>query len=191
MLEGRPIYTLKGHANGTSVTSVTFSSNGEFFASGGTDHQLLMWKTNFDKDDIARKISRYLVSPVKEVELKIKDEKLHKDDDISGGEEEIESLDEKYDITNLKNGRIHCEIPDTGILNENLEYRVINMRNQRPFEKGRIVNISHLPKESPDLNRVTCSNGIVDALNEQVQSLSDAVTILEQRLSVLEEELRK
>lgn len=65
------------------------------------------------------------------------------------------------------------------------------MRNQRPFEKGRIVNISHLPKESPDLNKVTCSNRIVDALNEQVQSLSDAVTILEQRLSVLEEELRK
>lgn len=61
------------------------------------------------------------------------------------------------------------------------------MRNQRPFEEGRIVNISHLPKKSPG----TCSSKIVDALNEQVQSLSDAVTILEQRLSILEEELRK
>lgn len=61
------------------------------------------------------------------------------------------------------------------------------MRNQRPFEEGRIVNISHLPKESPG----SCSSKIVDALNEQVQSLSDAVTILEQRLSILEEELRK
>lgn len=99
MLEGRPIYTLKGHANGTSVTSVTFSSNGEFFASGGTDHQLLMWKTNFDKDDIARKISRHLVSPVKEVELKIKNEKLHKDDDISVGEEEIEVITILHTIT--------------------------------------------------------------------------------------------
>ena len=56
------------------------------------------------------------------------------------------------------------------------------MRNQRLFEKGRIVDISHLSG--------TYSNKIVDALNEQVQSLSDAVTLLEQRLSVLEEELK-
>ena len=75
LLEGRPIYTLKGHANGTSVTSVTFSSNGEFFASGGTDQQLLMWKTNFDKDDISQKIPRRLFSPIKELESNMKEEK--------------------------------------------------------------------------------------------------------------------
>lgn len=92
-------------------------------------------------------------------------------------------MHEKFDITNLKNDRkSYCKIPDAGTLTKDIEYEVINMRNQRPFEKGRIVNISHLSG--------TYSNKIVDALNEQVQSLSDAVTLLEQRLSVLEEELK-
>lgn len=49
-----------------------------------------MWKTNFDKDDVARKMSRHLVSPVKESESNMKEEKSHKDDDISGGEKEVE-----------------------------------------------------------------------------------------------------
>jgi WD40 repeat protein len=38
LLEGRPIYTLEGHEG--SVTSVTFSGNGQYFASGGADQQV-------------------------------------------------------------------------------------------------------------------------------------------------------
>lgn len=90
MLEGRPIYTLKGHVAGTSVTSITFSSNGEFFASGGGDRQLLMWKTNFDKDDIARKIPRQLVSPITESSFSINDEISQKIDIFEGKEETVE-----------------------------------------------------------------------------------------------------
>lgn len=91
-------------------------------------------------------------------------------------------MHEKLDITNLKNRRSYCKIPDAGALDKDIECKVINMRNQRPVEKGHIVNISHLSG--------TYSSKVVDALNEQVQSLSDAVTLLEQRLSVLEEELK-
>lgn len=87
----------------------------------------------------------------------------------------------------LQTERFHCEAPDSGILNGNMEPKVINMRNQRPFEKGQIVNVSHLSEKASSVH----SSKIMDALNEQVQSLSDAVIILEQRLSVLEEELRK
>lgn len=72
------------------MTSVTFSSNGEFFASGGTDQQLLMWKTNFDKDDISRKIPQRLFSPIEELESNMKEEKSHKDDDTPEGEEDVE-----------------------------------------------------------------------------------------------------
>ncbi|XP_076760756.1 proteome of centrioles 1 [Xylocopa sonorina] len=186
LLEGRPIYTLKGHATDTSVKSITFSSNGDFFASGGTDHQLLMWKTNFDKDDIAvRKMAHHLILPTEESKLEIKDEKLSEE----GGEEqeEEESLHKKFSHTILQNEKTHCTVPDSEVLNEKIQYQVINMRNQRPPEVGRIVNISHLSKKPPN----TYSSKIVDALNEQVQSLCDAVTVLEQRLSVLEEELRK
>lgn len=88
MLEGRPIYTLKGHANGTSVTSITFSANGEFFASGGADCQLLMWKTNFDKDNVACKIPRKLDSCTKESMFGVEDEKLHTVGDTGEGETE-------------------------------------------------------------------------------------------------------
>lgn len=73
------------------MTSITFSSNGEFFASGGSDRQLLMWKTNFDKDDMARKVPRHLVSPTVEPKLEIRDEKLQKDDTFEE-EEEVEVI---------------------------------------------------------------------------------------------------
>ncbi|KAJ4439632.1 hypothetical protein ANN_07760 [Periplaneta americana] len=52
LLEGRPIYTLQGHEG--SITSVAFSANGEYFASGGADQQILVWKTNFDRQDLLR-----------------------------------------------------------------------------------------------------------------------------------------
>jgi WD40 repeat protein len=38
LLEGRPIYTLQGHEG--PITSVTFSANGQYFASGGADQQV-------------------------------------------------------------------------------------------------------------------------------------------------------
>jgi centriolar protein POC1 len=44
--EGHLFYTLKGHEG--PIKSVRFSPKGDFFASGGSDGQLLLWKTNFD-----------------------------------------------------------------------------------------------------------------------------------------------
>jgi hypothetical protein len=38
LLEGRPVYTLKGHQG--PIMSVTFSANGQYFASGGADQQV-------------------------------------------------------------------------------------------------------------------------------------------------------
>ncbi|RXN01123.1 POC1 centriolar protein-like B [Acipenser ruthenus] len=46
LLEGRLIYTLHGHQG--PVFTVAFSRGGEYFASGGADAQVLLWKTNFD-----------------------------------------------------------------------------------------------------------------------------------------------
>lgn len=64
---------------------------------------------------------------------------------------------------------------------------IINMRNQKPFEEGRIVNISYLSKQFSEMH----PSNAVDALSEEVQSLHDAVMSLEQRLTILEEELKK
>ncbi|XP_044730072.1 POC1 centriolar protein homolog A-like [Chrysoperla carnea] len=46
LLEGRPIYTLQGHKG--SINSVAFSKNGEYFASGGSDNNVLVWKSCFE-----------------------------------------------------------------------------------------------------------------------------------------------
>ena len=47
MLEGKIFYTLHGH-QGPSL-SVAFSKGGDYFASAGTDEQVMVWKTNFDQ----------------------------------------------------------------------------------------------------------------------------------------------
>lgn len=45
LLEGRPIYTLQGHEG--PVTAVSASYDGQYFATGGVDKQVLVWKANF------------------------------------------------------------------------------------------------------------------------------------------------
>ncbi|CAI9720116.1 centriolar homolog A [Octopus vulgaris] len=50
LIEGHQYYTLYGHKNG--ATACIFSPNGNYFASGGGDSQVLVWKTNFDVDDV-------------------------------------------------------------------------------------------------------------------------------------------
>ena len=43
-------YTLHGHKNGPTTAAV-FSPNGDFFATGGSDSQVMVWKSNFDSVD--------------------------------------------------------------------------------------------------------------------------------------------
>ncbi|KAJ3239079.1 POC1 centriolar protein A [Chytriomyces hyalinus] len=45
--EGHLFYTLHGHKNGPT-TAATFSPEGAFFATGGSDAQVMVWKSNFD-----------------------------------------------------------------------------------------------------------------------------------------------
>ena len=46
--EGHLFYTLHGHQSASTASA--FSPDGSFFASGGDDSQVLIWKTNFDRD---------------------------------------------------------------------------------------------------------------------------------------------
>ncbi|KAI8898564.1 WD40-repeat-containing domain protein [Globomyces pollinis-pini] len=48
--EGHLFYTLHGHKGGPT-TSAVFSPNGDFFATGGSDSQVMVWKSNFDQID--------------------------------------------------------------------------------------------------------------------------------------------
>lgn len=52
-LEGRPIYTLNGMSEGP-ITCLTFSPDGEYFACGGANKNIMIWQTNFiDSDENA------------------------------------------------------------------------------------------------------------------------------------------
>eukprot|EP00951_Prasinocladus_malaysianus_P026912 scaffold240107_cov45-Prasinocladus_malaysianus.AAC.1 len=46
--EGQLFYTLHGQKGAT--TACCFSPSGDFFASGGADEQVMVWKSNFDRD---------------------------------------------------------------------------------------------------------------------------------------------
>ncbi|EDW26660.1 GL19372 [Drosophila persimilis] len=52
LLEGRPIYTLTGHT--AAVNAVGFSQDGEKFATGGNDRQLLVWQSNLHTYDASQ-----------------------------------------------------------------------------------------------------------------------------------------
>lgn len=45
--EGHLLYTLYGHKYGSTTTAV-FSPKGDFFASGGADSQVMVWKSNLE-----------------------------------------------------------------------------------------------------------------------------------------------
>lgn len=91
MLEARPIYTLKGHCG--AVTTVSFSQNGDFFASGGADHQLLVWKSNFDCDQAGLKHPKTLYSP--ETNLKLESECSETTETLDEEEEEDDEREEE------------------------------------------------------------------------------------------------
>ena len=71
-MEGRPIYTLKGHTS--SVTAVTFSKSGDYFASGSSDRQLYIWRSNFHKGEQALLKCEKLI-PLDTEKIKLQDAK--------------------------------------------------------------------------------------------------------------------
>ncbi|XP_064116342.1 POC1 centriolar protein homolog A-like [Macrobrachium nipponense] len=55
LLEGRPIYTLHGHQG--AVPSCDFAADGEYFASGGNDKQVMVYKTNIESVELCETLS--------------------------------------------------------------------------------------------------------------------------------------
>ena len=61
LVEGRLFYTLHGHEG--AANACAFSPAGDFFASGGTDQQALVWKTNFDQFTLRPESAETLAAP--------------------------------------------------------------------------------------------------------------------------------
>lgn len=86
---------MKGHAG--NVTSITFSEDGDFFASGGTDRQVLIWKSNFCKDKPS-KIPKQLISSSSKQEFDNMDEKLFANNDK--GKDDVREEHDQEEVIN-------------------------------------------------------------------------------------------
>lgn len=66
---------------------------------------------------------------------------------------------------------------------ERCRVEVINLRNTRPRETGRVAQLALSPKNQMNTTPI-------DALLEQVDSLRDTISTLEQRIVSLEDDLK-
>jgi centriolar protein POC1 len=63
--EGHIFYTLHGHKQGPTTAAI-FSPDGAYFATGGSDSQVMVWKSNFNElDDSRREANQGKVNLIK------------------------------------------------------------------------------------------------------------------------------
>ncbi|XP_023365068.1 POC1 centriolar protein homolog B isoform X2 [Otolemur garnettii] len=178
LLEGRLIYTLQGHTG--PVFTVSFSKGGELFASGGADTQVLLWRTNFDdlpsKDLNKRNLKRlHFDSPPHLLDIYPRTPHPH--------EGKIETVE-----TTETTGKT---LPDKTeelcgyFLNPSLMLSECSPTTM----KKKTEDMSDLPSDS----QKSIPLAVTDALEhimDQLNVLTQTVSILEQRLTLTEDKLK-
>uniref|UniRef100_A0A9L0RK51 POC1 centriolar protein homolog B n=1 Tax=Equus caballus TaxID=9796 RepID=A0A9L0RK51_HORSE len=205
LLEGRLIYTLQGHTG--PVFTVSFSKGGELFASGGTDAQVLLWRTNFDemncKDIIKRNLKRlHFDSPPHLLDIYPRTPHLHE------GKIETVEINPKLEVIDLQtstppvvdilsfDSTTTTETtvrtpPDKGegICGYFLNPSLTTSECFPTTLKKKTEDMSDLPSES----QRSIPLAVTDALGhimEQLNVLTQTVSILEQRLTLTEDKLK-
>ncbi|XP_026549419.1 POC1 centriolar protein homolog B isoform X2 [Notechis scutatus] len=215
LIEGRLLYTLHGHEG--PVLSVAFSKDGETFASGGTDTQVLLWKTNFDSCEYKKVLEKHM-------------QRLHSDDpphllDIyprsphcHDAKSQSVEINPNFDVTNMQildppvvNIVSSPTFPPSWQLRTNPsvahwsmhQNRVNNEDFQHPSKlpspamlkrnlKGEIMHPVAEPgtmDESAGISPVL--NNALEHIVEQLDVLTITVSILEQRLTLTEDKLKE
>lgn len=205
LLEGRLIYTLQGHTG--PVFTVSFSKGGELFASGGTDAQVLLWRTNFDefnsKDIIKRNLKRlHFDSPPHLHDIYPRTSHPHK------GKTETVEINPKLEVMDLQTSTP----PVVDILSFDsttaTETTIRTLPDKSEEICGYFLNPSlmssdcsptTLKKENEDISNLRSQSqrsiplAVTDALEhimEQLNVLTQTVSILEQRLTLTEDKLK-
>ncbi|XP_005324485.3 POC1 centriolar protein homolog B isoform X1 [Ictidomys tridecemlineatus] len=205
LLEGRLIYTLQGHTG--PVFTVSFSRSGEQFTSGGADTQVLLWRTNFDelhcKDINKRNLKRlHFDSPPHLLDIYPRTPHTH--------ERKLETVEinPKLEVIDLQistppvvdvlsfdsttitenSGR---NLPDKGedICGYFMNPSLMSADCSAIAVKNKTEEFSDFPSES----QRSIPLAVTDALEhimEQLNVLTQTVSILEQRLTLTEDKLK-
>ncbi|KAM9760373.1 POC1 centriolar protein homolog B isoform 1-T1 [Dama dama] len=205
LLEGRLIYTLQGHTG--PVFTVSFSKGGELFTSGGADAQVLLWRTNFDelnyKDTSKRNLKRlHFDSPPHLLDIYPRTPHPHE------GRIETVEINPKLDVIDLQTSTPPVvdilsfdsttttettvrTLPDKGeeICGYFLNPSLMSSECSPTILKKKTEDVSDLPSES----QRSIPLAVTDALEhimEQLNVLTQTVSILEQRLTLTEDKLK-
>ncbi|XP_036011774.1 POC1 centriolar protein homolog B isoform X1 [Mus musculus] len=203
LIEGRLIYTLQGHTG--PVFTVSFSKDGELLTSGGADAQVLIWRTNFIHlhcKDPKRNLKRLHFEASPHL-LDIYPRSPHSHED----RKETIEINPKREVMDLQSSSppvVDVLSFDSTTMTDST-YRAVPGKGEdicRYFlnpllmpecssttVKKRPEDVSDVPSES--LRSVPLA--VADALEhimEQLNILTQTVSILEQRLSLTEDKLR-
>ncbi|XP_067907970.1 POC1 centriolar protein homolog A-like isoform X4 [Heterodontus francisci] len=171
LLEGKLLYTLHGHQG--PATCVVFSSAGDFFASGGSDEQVMVWKTNFDVADYGEMLKNQSRTMTVDCTMKSSDGPW---------------LPEHTSRSHAREKLLETNFSDTGSTN----------LNQQKSHSSNILASDAKPVLPLNKSHLQEGNGIPSALAStlehivgQLDVLTQTVTILEQRLTLTEDKLRE
>ncbi|XP_025990677.2 POC1 centriolar protein homolog A isoform X1 [Solenopsis invicta] len=192
LLEGRPIYTLKGPTHKTVTTSIAFSNDGEFFASGGTAQQILLWKFNLYTNVQNGEIPKQLISPIIREKSDDVDEKL---DSNEHNEDAHKKQNQAKCLSNTSEKLDSESDSSQEPLTRQIKPEVINIKNIKPIQRTRskrdVANV-HVP-QGEILHDVPSNQSMkkIDVLCDQVQLLHQSIHMIERRLIRLEERFHK
>uniref|UniRef100_A0A4X2L5Z0 POC1 centriolar protein homolog B n=2 Tax=Vombatus ursinus TaxID=29139 RepID=A0A4X2L5Z0_VOMUR len=209
LIEGRLIYTLQGHTG--PVFAVSFSKDGQQFTSGGADAQILLWKTNFDemnyKDLLKKNIKRlHFDAPPHLLDIYPRTSHHH------GRKPESIEINPKLEVVNLQSSDpLVVDI----LSSESSNTMGIPTANETPpdYSSPHFLNPALAPSfsmsstvpmekklEDKGVSSFTSTNGqksiplavtyALEHIMEQLNVLTQTVSILEQRLTLTEDKLK-
>ncbi|XP_054574782.1 POC1 centriolar protein homolog B isoform X2 [Eptesicus fuscus] len=205
LLEGRLIYTLQGHSG--PVFTVSFSKGGELFSSGGADMQVLLWRTNFDelssKDVLKRNLKRlHFDSPPHLFDIYPRTPHSHE------GKVETVEINPKLEVTDLRTSTppvvdilsfdsttttdtVVRTLPDKDeeLCKYFLNPSLMSSEYPRTTLKKKSEDMSDLPSESQRSIPLAVTEAL-EHIMEQLNVLTQTVSILEQRLTLTEDKLK-
>ncbi|RXG59716.1 POC1 centriolar protein-like A [Armadillidium vulgare] len=168
VLEGRPIYTLHGHQNG--VLSCNFDSTGDYFASGGCDKQVMVWKTNFTPpEEVCKELEMTISSP----------SNIEKPHDVTAFiNGDGENTDEEEALSNLASMNMKSDSRSAQTISN----------NERTKKNGS----TKTPGSSDDETSVTLSSLMrtLEHMSSQITTLTQTVVLLEERVSRMENQMK-